>query len=267
MAKKPFFLVIATIFFGALFFIILKNSINFFDYKSISYWLRIIVFFGFYGSLAVLSVFLLKMRIYLIEVLGITLLYWFIFGFNEIYLAAGLGFLFLNFIYATKVIKEKEERINFSVRRIIYPKSTLFIISLIILVSVGYYFLPSIQTKAEMFEIPSNVREGVENLSYNFFIKTAPEDFISQSGEKGGVNVYIQKVVAQALGWLNFLAEPYLEYFPIVLASGVFLLLSAFTWLWKIIIIIFTSVIFKVFRKTGFVKIELAQKQVEQVRL
>lgn len=267
MDKKPLILVVATIFFGALFLIILKSSIYSFDYTSISYWARILIFFGIYGGLAVLSALILKKRIYLIEVLGVMLIYWLVFGFNEIYLAAGLIFLLFNFIYLTRITKEKEDRVNLSIRKIIYPRLEFFILSLIVLISIGYYFLPLVQLKAEIFEIPANVIEGFENVSYNFIINTAPPDFISQPEANKGFDTRINDAVNRLLGWTNFLAVPYLKYFPIVLASGLFLLLSAFTWLWKLIILLFASIIFKVFRKTEFLKVELKNKKVERIKL
>lgn len=264
-------MVIATVFFGALFLIITRDALYLFEYRSVSYWVRIILSFGMYGGLAALSAFLLKKRDFFIAALAITLIYWFVFGFNKIYLVAGLIFLFFNLGYAVTVSKEKRERIRASITRIVARDLYFFIISVIILVSVGYFFLPSVQEKSERFEIPSAIQRAAETLSYNFLVRSAPDELKDQLGQseeaRSLFDLRVQEAVGQVLNQAQEFISPYLTFVPAVAAIGFFLALGALVWIWKLIIFLFASFIFTILKKTGFVKIELVEKQVEEIRL
>jgi len=268
---KQLFLGIATVFFGALFFIIIRDALFTFDFRRIVYWMRIIISFGVFGGFTVLSALLFRKRVFLIEMIILIGIYWVIFGINGVYLVAGGIFILLNFVYSVIVARERNDRVKIVPLRIMPRGLYLFVISLITLISAGYYFLPTIQMKAEEFEIPEHIEKSAETISLKFLARSVPEDVRNQLKEneelQSSFNQQVEGAVSEVLGIAESLARPYLIYIPALFTVGFFLGISAFIWLWKLIIILFGSLLYILFKATGFIKITLVDKQVEEVQL
>ncbi|HUT96032.1 MAG TPA: hypothetical protein VMW82_00455 [Candidatus Paceibacterota bacterium] len=215
------------------------------------------ILFILFGIALCLAMLLIKNKAILFSSIGLTLVLFFIFFHNEpFYYLIVLILLFLAFMAATRKIKKEEEiQANLDYWRIWKRGLPIFITTLILLISVVYYFSPGLISKRD-------ARISVSDEIIDSVLKPL-EDKISVGIINASKNTVYNLIDKQ----LNNLVEPFRYLIPLGLAVGLFLSLKLVSLFYVPIVIMLSWLAIKILIKLKFVKSKKIQKEVESVSL
>lgn len=213
------------------------------------------------GAMAIGILLLDQKRLWVLMAVLAGLPIFLFFEFQYLYLLF-LGFLVLFVLGVGRDMKrELAERYKLDIRVMARSGMRYLVMPFLIAISFIYFFSPQIQVRA---------REGVFPKSFQQSIASGVQQFIDQSGEAPpGVNTKAAAVQATntMFSRINAAIKPYREYFPPLLAFGLFIVLWGvafiFTWLGTLI----ARLIFYILRKTNFVMIEEKDVKAQIIKL
>lgn len=203
-----------------------------------------------------------------------AIFYFFIFydgqGFR-LYSLGGLLLVLAGLSYYKSIDKEKHESIKISLSRIANKRLSFLILILALLLSFGYFFTPKVQEKSEKFEVPLSYRNLILSISQEILLRSAPREFREQYQNlevREQIEKEVEKSSDQTFSAFENSLKPYLKFLPIFLFLGFWLTLLAFTFLWKWIALLFSSIIFIILRKTDFITINkvVIEKEVLEIK-
>ena len=189
----------------------------------------------------------------------IGLTYLIVFGFHWLnFIAAGL-IMALHAVAIRYTSTEIASRIKLDINRIVRHGIGYILLPLLLAVSFGYYLSPSIQLQAAKQGVSPTFRE-VASRTMDAFLKT--ED---------GTNDEKQEAKSAALEKLYDLydrqVQPYRQYFPPVLAFGLFIALWGLSFILIPVSVWTAHGMFAILRRTGFVKVEELDIKAERINL
>ena len=157
------------------------------------------------------------------------------------------------------VIGEASERVKINSRILVKKSLASLILAFFVLVSFAAYQSPAIEQFKNIQKLPS---------SSEIFIKTIVEQTLGgQLAEASPQqkNLVFNQVTQEVVREANTFLGPYFEYAPPALAFGLFLVLWGVGWIFIWLSVFFGMGIFRILKKTGFVKIE--ERDVKAERL
>lgn len=186
------------------------------------------------------------------------------------YTLGALIFVLSGLAYFKTLDREKHESIKISFPRIVNKNLGLLILSLSLLLSIGYFFSPKVQERSKKFEVPLTYRNLILSLSQEILLRSAPQEVKEQlqnPAVKRRIESEVERSSSQTLGVLEDSLKPYLKFMPIFLTIGFFLTLAAFTFLWKWMILLFGGIIFIILKKTGVISIKKVVIEKEEITI
>lgn len=198
-----------------------------------------------------------KLQILISAVISLPFLW--VFGFNQFYLGA-LALAILIFMYAAKNIQaEANERTKINISVIMQSGLPAIITPILILISFAFYFSPGTQASATSKQLPPTIKQVIEKTVGVFFgeqLNALPSQERQQTESQ---------LVAEVIKKFTDFLEPYFQFFPPVLAFGLFLVLQGLSFLFVWLGLAVSVLLFWLFKKSGLVKINLVQKQAEEL--
>lgn len=257
-------LVTSLIFWG-----VIQRSIQSPNLKEVVFWVKIALSFGFFSGSLAFGLLLSGSRNWAVLNIFIPILvFWFLTNFGMIAIVLGLAVFLIQFSYFLTVKSEKEQRLKVSTKKFLEKGMSGFVAGIIILVTLFYYFTPSVQEKSRQITIPRSLETFVQEFTTQTLLRNASSEvriqiqspqFQTQLGQE------VQRTTKELLRQLDSWLGPYKKFFPLILSIGFYLTLTAFTFLWNWLTLLFASFFLFIFKQLGLVKINLVQKEAEEL--
>ncbi|MBI2626907.1 MAG: hypothetical protein HYW77_01570 [Parcubacteria group bacterium] len=259
-------LVTSLIFWG-----VVQRSIQSPNLKEVIFWVKVALSFGLFSGSLAFGLLLSNSKYWAaLNIFIPILVFWFLTNLGLITLVLGLLVFLIQFSYYTTIKSEQEQRLKVSIKKFLEKGIYGFIAGIIILVTLFYYFTPSVQEKSRQITIPKSLETFVQEFTTQTLLRNAsPEvraqiqtpEFQTQLGQE------VQRTTKELLRQLDSWAGPYKKFFPLVLSIGFYLTLTAFTFLWNWLTLLFASLFLFIFKQLGLVKINSVQKEAEELEL
>ena len=236
-----------------------NSSIKFADWHV---WILPATFMVLLGAVSALAYMLLpqkRLKLLLAGFIGATFLAVFGLWFLDI-LAFFVILLF--HLFAIRYIQfESQERLKIHVGQIVKRGIGAVMIPLYIALSFAYYSSPSIQVRAKNADLAPNLKQIVSEVA-NKFLVTELSSLPPEQREAAS-----SYAIERTYNYFVSYFEPYREYFPPVLAFGLFLILVGLGFILHRLSVWLGMGIFWLLRKTKFVVIEKKQIEAESIAL
>jgi hypothetical protein len=165
-------------------------------------------------------------------------------------------------LFAIRYIQfESRERLKIHVGQIIKRGIGTVMIPLYIALSFAYYSSPSIQVRAQNADLAPNLKQVVSEVASKFLATELNQ--IPEEQREAASSYAIERTYNYFVSYF----EPYREYFPPVLAFGLFLILVGLGFILHRLSIWLGMGIFWVLYKSKFVFIEKKQIEAESIAL
>lgn len=129
--------------------------------------------------------------------------------------------------------------------------------TLLIAVSVVYFSTPAVQASAQRGQLPTMVSRAVQTAAQRVAALELKDLSPAQrlQAEKEVSNIVLRQI--------NLWLKPYIQYLPPVLAFGLFLVLSAFSFIFHPLAALIASGIFSLLKTVGFVSVAEKEAKAE----
>lgn len=179
---------------------------------------------------------------------------------NYILLAFGV-FLVLQWSSASNVRSEIDERLKVNIKEIVNHGLPNAINALLVMLSFAYFLLPSVQMKAQEGQLPPSFQQIVERALKEF----AGEELRQLPPEQQ--QSFVSQTADEVISRFNQVLGPYFQYLPPVLAFGLFLILRSLTFIYIWLASLVLNLIIRILKKSGFIRIQVVQKEAEILEL
>ena len=152
---------------------------------------------------------------------------------------------------------ETQERIKVHPGQIIKRGVGMVLLPIFIALSFAYFLSPSIQIRAQNADLAPNLKDVVREVADKFL-----QGEFSEGGE-----VAKEHAVERAYDYFLSYFEPYREYFPPMLAFGLFLILWGLGFIMNRLSVWIGIILFWILRKSHFISIEHRQVDAETIVL
>jgi hypothetical protein len=257
---------------------------------TLTCWIGGIVLFIFWGVALCLAMLLINDKRILYGSFLLTLVAFAMFFNNEaFYYLIGLIILFLVFLFASRKIgQEKNVQVNLNFWRIWKRGLPILVTVLILIISLVYYFSPSLERAVEKeIRLPRNVFDVVIGALTPLIEKRLPGGIDSLDVEAGKILGYEEiKELEEKYGieikqgetakdflyklvnfQLNSGQTPYKKFIPIGLAVALFLGLRLISIVYIALVIILSWMFLKLLILLKFARTEIETKEVETIKL
>jgi len=265
------------------------KSIFYINNLSLTCWIFGIILFILWGVSLCLSMLLIEDKRILYGSFFASLVS-FVFFFNNepFYYLIVLILLFFSFLIAIKKIRKQEKiQVNLSYWKIWKPGFSFLITFLIIVISLIYYFSPSLMEMEQFeFKISRNAFNTIIKPLEGLISKKLPQGIdldvnvsnflegneIFDLKSKYGIIVDDQDTSRDVLYnlvnyQLNNVTGPYRKFIPFGLAVGLFIILKIVSILYVGLVLLFSWLILQLLLTLGFINKEFVKKEVETVKL
>ncbi len=217
-------------------------------------WGPLIGIFMVFVPMLVVSLALLRRRLYQYLILAIVgALYLLFFGI-ALFTVGTLIIWALFFVYAVySVNHELVSRYKISYEVLMQRSLTLLIMPLLIMVSVAYYNTPGIQKIAQAQKLPDSVQEVARYVA-NYVA-------VQQSVPIQDRAYVTQQVITQ----FTLLLKPYFKFFPPIIAFGLFLALQSLSFIFVTIGTVIGIMLFSLLRVSGLFTTEEYEVKAERI--
>ena len=171
--------------------------------------------------------------------------------------AAVILVVLLQWYVGTRIADETTARRTVNTRRILGAGVGSIVTTLLIAISVVYFSTPAVQTSAQKEQLPPMITKAVQTAARQVAalqLTDLPPAQRSQTENE------IARIV---LGQINAWIKPYVKYLPPVLAFGLFLVLSAFGFIFQPLALLIASGIFSLLKMMNFVSIAEKEAKAE----
>jgi hypothetical protein len=170
----------------------------------------------------------------------------------------GVGIIIILFLNARKVgVEEIDQRIKINPRTMIRRSAISIIMAFFILISFAAFQSPVAKGIAQNQQLPLASQQLFKSI-----VKSFINNQISSDLEKESI---INQVTIQIFQQINNVLKPYFRYAPPLLAFGLFIILWGLSWIFVWVAVLFGVMVFYVFRKIGFIKIEEYDIKAERI--
>ncbi len=229
-------------------------------FLQVSIWLKPLLTFAILTSAIGLSFLLLKD--YVLKILTSVLAglpFFFVFGFNQFYLGAFVLMLLI-FMYAMRNVQaEANERTKINIRVIMQKGLPRIVTALLIMLSFAFFFSPNIQASAKSKQLPPSFKQAIERTVDSFLGGQVKN--LSPQERKQAENQVANQVMEQFTAFLS----PYIQYLPPILAFGLFLILQGLSFIFVWLAVLVSALLFWAMKKSGLVRIQVVQKEAEEL--
>jgi hypothetical protein len=229
-------------------------------FSDVGIWLKPLLALSLLASLVGLNFFLLKnsgLRLLASVVAGLPFLI--VFGALPFYVGAFALMVLLHLYASTNIQQEGSERTTINVRLTLQRGLSMIIMPFLIMISFAFFLSPGIQMVSASRQLPPTVKQVVETTVGNFLgqqIQSLPPQQQQQAKNQ---------IVSQVLEQITIFSQPYFKFLPPILAFGLFLVLQGLSFIFIWLSVLFGWLIFTVLKKSGFFRINIVQKQAEQL--
>ncbi len=231
-------------------------------FLEVGIWLKPLIMFAILTSAIGLSFLLIKD--YVLKILTSVLAglpFFFIFGFNQFYLGAFVLMILL-FTYGMRNIQaEAGGRTKINIRIIMQRGLPRIVTAMLIMISFAFFFSPNIQASANNKQLPPSFKQVIER-TVDSFLEGQVKNLSPQEGQQVK-NQTINQIMEQFTVFLG----PYIQYLPPILAFGLFLILQGLSFIFVWLAVLVSVVLFWIMKKSGVVRIQVVQKEAEELTM
>ncbi len=185
--------------------------------------------------------------------------FFFVFGFNWSYLGAFVLMILL-FMYSMKNIQaEANERTKINIRIIMQKGLPRIVTAMLVMISFAFFFSPNIQASAKNKQLPPSFKQVIERTVDGFLGGQVKN--LSPQERKQVESQTVNQVLEQFTAFLG----PYIQYLPPILAFGLFLILQGLGFVFVWLAIWVSILLFWIMKKSGVVRIQVVQKEAEEL--
>lgn len=184
-----------------------------------------------------------------------------VFGLNQ-YLVAALAINFLFYrIAMNRIDSEKTARLKISAYNMARKGMLMVIMPILITVSFAYYLSPLVQESVGKEELPPSVSSFIDRTVTGVLDSDRLTPGMSQSQENAIKNTFMDEFNEMLKSFFG----DYYKFLPPILAFGLFLILQglSYVFIWPAIWLCVTA--FGILKRTGMVKIEKTQVEIEKI--
>ncbi len=231
-------------------------------FLQVGIWLKPLIMFAVLTSAIGLSFLLIKDRTLKILTSALAgLPFFFVFGFNQFYLGAFVLMILL-FMYAMRNIQaETGGRTKINVRIIMQRGLPRIVTAMLVMISFAFFFSPNIQASAKNKQLPPSFKQVIER-TVDSFLGGQVENLSPQERQR-----VESQTVSQVLEQFTVFLGPYIQYLPPILAFGLFLILQGLSFIFVWLAVGISVLLFWVFKRAGFVRLKIVQKEAEELEL
>lgn len=190
-----------------------------------------------------------------------TLPYFAVFEFGKFYWTVLPVTILLQMYVGHAIHTEVAERTKINIRQIMDRGLPSLVTSILVMVSLAFFLSPATQAAARQQELPFATKTIVEK-SVSIF---AGEQLQNLPPEQR--NSFLNQTTGEVLKQFNSILKPYFKYFPPILAFGLFLILQGLSFIFVWLATLMATGLFAVFKKSGFVRIKIVQKEAEELEV
>lgn len=229
-------------------------------FLQVGIWLKPLITFSVLISLIGLAFLLFKnFNLKMLASVLAGLPFFFVFGFSWSYFGAFVLMVLL-FMYAMKNIQaEAGERMKINTRIIMQRGLPRIVTAILVMISFAFFFSPSVQSSARNKQLPPTFKQVIER-TVNTFLGGEIKDLPPKERQQAENQVMTQ-VITQFTDFL----EPYFQYLPPILAFGLFLILQGLSFVFVWLAVLISVLLFWVMKKSGMVRIQVVQKEAEEI--
>ena len=223
-------------------------------------WLKPLIMLVIFVAVQGLALLMAGSRLWRWGIILISALpYFVVFEFGKFYWTA-LPVMILLQMYAGHAIHtEAGERTKINIRQIMDRGLPSLVTSILVMISLAFFLSPATQAAAQKQELPAGTKAVVEK-SVSIFAGEQLQN-LSPDQKRSLVN----QATGETLKQFNNILKPYFKYFPPILAFGLFLILQGLSFIFVWIGTAISVLLFRVLKKSGVVRILVAQKEAEEL--
>ncbi len=229
-------------------------------FLQIGIWLKPLIMFAVLISAIGLSFLLIKD--YALKTLTSVLAglpFFFVFGFNWSYLGAFVLMVLL-FMYAMRNIQaEAGGRTKINIRIIMQRGLPRIVTAMLVMISFAFFFSPNIQASARTKQLPPSFKQVIER-TVDSFLGGQVKNLSPQERQQ-----VESQTVSQILDQFTAFLGPYINYLPPILAFGLFLILQSLGFIFVWLAALVSVLLFWTMKKSGIVRIQVVQKEAEEL--